>query len=107
MADITGSWKNRAHGYSLTITATGPRTYGITAKVGNTMWLEVTYDEDSRVFSAGSITSTRALDLDPERRALENSVVELLSGITNIAREGNQLVVTAGDRSERFDADTN
>ena len=66
---------------------------------------EVTYDEDSRVFSAGPITSTR-VGVTGASLALENSVQELLSGITNIAREGKQLVVTAGDRSERFVVDT-
>jgi len=38
----------------------------------------------------------------PELQAVENSFQQLLSGLTNITRDGSNLVVTAGERSESF-----
>ena len=67
--------------------------------VANIMGCSVT--EESGVFSAGSVMSTKMMP-PPELEPLETSVTQLLSGITNMARDGEKLIITAGDRSEKF-----
>ena len=38
----------------------------------------------------------------PELQPLETSVTQLFSGITNITRDVEKLIITAGDRYEKF-----
>jgi len=97
-AGIAGSWQHELE-CQLSIEAEGAGQWRVGAKVGNSMGCTVT--ENNGVFSAGPVMSTMMMP-PPELQAMETSVNQLLSGITNIAREGNKLVVTAGDRSEKF-----
>jgi len=100
-AGIAGSWQlDREQECLLSIESEGAAgQWRVGAKVGNSMGCTVT--ESNGVFSAGPVMSTQMMP-PPELQALENSINQLLSGITNIAREGDKLVVTAGDRSENL-----
>jgi len=57
--------------------------------------------EENGVFSAGPVMMSMMMP-PPELQELEDSINQLVSGITNIARDGDKLVVVAGDRSEKF-----
>ena len=61
--------------------------------------------EESGVYSAGPVMSTKMMP-PPGLEPLERSVTKLLSGITDIARDGDKLSITAGDRSEKFSGST-
>eukprot|EP00092_Neocalanus_flemingeri_P021705 GFUD01023543.1.p1 GENE.GFUD01023543.1~~GFUD01023543.1.p1 ORF type:complete len:292 (+),score=99.40 GFUD01023543.1:312-1187(+) len=99
-AGVAGSWQHdKEQKCQLSIEAEEAGQWRVGAKVGNSMSCIVT--ENSGVFSAGPVMSTMMMP-PPELQTLETSVEQLLSGITNIAREGDKLVVTAGDRSEKF-----
>jgi len=102
---ITGSWMLDGEECWLSIEAEGPSTWMVAASVGNTMSCRVT--EENGVFSAGPVMMTKKMMMtrmmpSPELQALENSINQLVSGITNITRDGDKLVVVAGDRSEKF-----
>ena len=71
----------------------------VSATVANCMSCSVT--ESGGVFSVGPVMTTQMLP-PPYLQAVETSVTRLLAGITNIARERDTLVVTAGDRVETF-----
>jgi len=98
-AGIAGSWMLDGEQCWLSIEAEGPGTWRVSAKVGNTMSCSVT--EENGVFSAGPVMMTKMMP-PPELQALENSINQLVSGITNIAREGDKLLVVAGERTEKF-----
>jgi len=96
---IAGSWEHSGGQCQLSLEAEGPGVWRVGAKVGNSMSCLVT--ESNGVFSAGPVMSTMMMP-PPELQAAETAFNQLLSGITNITREGVKLVVTAGDRSEEF-----
>jgi len=98
-AGIAGSWMLEGEQCWLSIEAEGPGTWRVSAKVGNTMSCSVTEEND--VFSAGPVMMSKMMP-PPELQALENSINQLVSGITNIAREGDKLLVVAGERTEKF-----
>jgi len=101
-AGIAGSWQlDGQQGCLLSIEPEGAGQWRVGAKVANSMGCTVT--ESNGVFSAGPVMSTMMMP-PPELVNLETSVNQLLSGITNIVRNGDKLVVTAGDRSENLSA---
>merc|ERR1711874_916097 len=54
-------------------------------------------------FSAGMVMATEMMP-PPHLMALEDEMMQLIESITDIAREGELLKVTAGDKSEMFRA---
>jgi len=99
-AGIAGSWQlDGENKWELSIEQGGPGQWRVGAKVANSMSCSVT--EGNGVFSAGPVMATQMMP-PPELHDLETSVMQLLSGITDIARDGDNLLVTAGDRSEVF-----
>jgi len=98
-AGIAGTWQaDTEDTWQITIEQEGAG-WRVGAKVANSLGCSVS--EDGGVFSAGPVMSTKMMP-PPHLQALEDSVKQLLSSITNIAREGDKLVVTAGDRVEKF-----
>jgi len=122
---IEGDWEVEGEDtWCLAIDKEGDNQWWVAAMVGNTISCSVT-QTDSGVFSPGPVMGSRMMAavpmklapgsgdtqtpsgrmLPPPRfKALEDSVTKLLTGLTNIAREGDKLVITAGDRVEQFSA---
>merc|ERR1712106_1257096 len=99
-AGIAGSWQlDGENKWELSIEQGGPGQWRVGVKVSNSMSCSVT--EGNGVFSAGPVMATQMMP-PPELHDLETSVMQLLSCITGIARDGDKLLVTAGDRSEVF-----
>ena len=97
---ISGSWQLDGKDiWLLSIEQSGAGQWRVSAMVANNIGCSVT--EESGVFSAGPVMSTNMIP-PPELEPLETSVTKLLSDIANIARDGDKLIITAGDRSERF-----
>jgi len=98
---IAGSWEvEGGEAWYLTIDQEGDKQWWVGAMVANTISCSVTQD-DSGVFSPGPVMGSRMLP-PPHLQPVEDSVSQLLSGLTNITREGDKLVVTAGERVEKF-----
>ena len=115
---IAGDWEVEGEDtWCLAIDQEGDKQWWVAAMVGNTISCAVT-KTDGGVFSPGPVMGSRMMAavpmklapasgrmLPPPRfKALEDSVTKLLTGLTNIAREGDKLVITAGDRVEKFSA---
>jgi len=98
-AGIAGSWQHTSQECQLQVEKEADGKWIVGAKVANSFRCEVT--ENNGVFSPGPVASTRMMP-PPELQAVENSFQQLLSGLTNITRDGSNLVVTAGERSESF-----
>lgn len=97
---IAGTWQVQAgESWQLSIEQEGDGQWRVGAKVANSLGCSVS--EAGGVFSAGPVMATMMMP-PPHLAALENSVKQLLSDLTNIARDGDKLVVTAGDRVEQF-----
>ena len=97
---IAGSWQlDGEDTWELGIEDSGAGLWRVSATVANCMSCSVT--ESGGVFSVGPVMTTQMLP-PPYLQAGETSVTRLLAGVTNIARERDTLVVTAGDRVETF-----
>ena len=70
---------------SLTIKAEGEGKWRVQAKVANNMSCVVT--EENGVFTPGPVMATKMMPV-PKLEELENHVSKIISGITNITREG-------------------
>ena len=70
---------------SLNVVAEGEGKWRVQAKVANSMSCLVTKEGDKMV--AGPVMSTRMMP-PPDMQELESRISALLSGITNIVREG-------------------
>ena len=72
---------------SLTIKAEGEGKWRVHAKVANNMSTLVT--EKDGVFTAGPVMSTRMMP-PPELQELEREISNLLGGLTNIFKDGEE-----------------
>ena len=70
---------------SLRIKADGDGKWRVQAKVANNMNCVVT--EENGVFTPGRVMSTKMMPV-PEMEELENHISKLISGLTNITKEG-------------------
>ena len=70
---------------SLRIKAEGDNKWRVQAKVANNMNCVVT--EENGIFTPGPMMSTKMMPV-PEFEELENHISRLISGLTNITKEG-------------------
>jgi hypothetical protein len=79
---------------SLRIKADGDGKWRVQAKVANNMNCVVT--EENGVFTPGRVMSTKMMPV-PEMEELENHISKLISGLTNITKEGKEDVSFLGE----------
>lgn len=97
---LAGSWCQE-NLCTVTLEPAGsPGQWKVGAKVANSMSCMVTEQEGGKV-SAGPVMSTKMMP-PPELREKEQSVSQLLTGLTEMCREGEGLRLKAGERSELF-----
>merc|ERR1711862_1073765 len=84
---------------SLTIKTEGEGKWRVQAKVAYNMSTLVT--EKDGVFTAGPVMSTRMMP-SPELQELEREISNLLGELTNIFKDGEDLIIEGGGSSERF-----
>jgi len=96
---LAGSWC-QGEGCSLSISPEGPGKWRLAAKVANSISCSVSEGAGGSV-SVGAIMSTEMMP-PPHLQEKEESISQLLSGLTGMSREGGCLKLTAGDRSEVF-----
>merc|ERR1712212_452114 len=86
---------------SLRIKAEGEGKWRVQAKVANNMSCVVT--EENGVFPPGPVMATKMMPV-PKLEELERHISTLISGITNIIKNGDVLVIEGGGASEEFKA---
>lgn len=97
---IAGDWTNGR--YALLVDGAGAGAWSVAAKVANSLHVRASARADGRVGADGPVAATRMMP-PPELAALENEVAAALGAMTDLRRDGDELVLEAAGRApERF-----